>query len=55
MISFHKSYTDLDDFLNAHRGELGDFLEDVQTIVVNLAGEAVYRPLHLKYLAQAET
>lgn len=55
MISFHKSYTDLDDFLNAHREELGDFLEDVQTIVVNLAGEAVYRPFHLKYLAQAET
>ncbi|NIU39020.1 hypothetical protein GWN65_03340, partial [Candidatus Bathyarchaeota archaeon] len=55
MISLHKSYSDLDHFLNAHRQELGDLLEDVQTIVVNLAGEAVYRPLHFKYLAQAET
>lgn len=55
MISLHKSYADFDEFLNAHREQLGDFLEDVETVVVNLTGKAVYRPLHFKYLAQAET
>jgi DNA-binding Lrp family transcriptional regulator len=52
MISLHKSYSDLDEFLNNHRSELGDILEDVQTVVVNLSGKEVYRPLNLKYLAE---
>jgi len=54
MISLHKSYADFDKFLDTHREQLGDLLEDVQTIVVNLTGKGVYRPLHLKYLAQSE-
>ena len=52
MISLHKSYAELDEFLVSHRRHLGDILEDVQTIIVNLSGEACYRPLHLKYLAE---
>jgi len=52
MISLHKTYAALDEFLINHREQLGDILEDVQTIVVNLSGKAFYRPLHLKYLAE---
>jgi len=54
MISLHKTYADLDEFLINHRQQLGDILEDVQTVVVNLSGKAVYRPLHLKYLAEGK-
>jgi DNA-binding Lrp family transcriptional regulator len=52
MISIHRTYSDLDKFLGDHRQHLGDLLDDVQTIIVNLKSEAVYRPLHLKYLAE---
>lgn len=54
MISVHKSYSALDRFLTEHRTQLGDILENVETIIVNLTGKAVYRPLHLKYLAESE-
>jgi DNA-binding Lrp family transcriptional regulator len=53
MISIHKNYADLDQFLTDHRRELGVILEDVQTIIVNLAGETVYRPLTLKNFADS--
>ena len=52
MISLHKNYAELDKFLINHRQQLGDILEDVQTVIVNLSGEEYYRPLHLKYLAE---
>ena len=52
MISLHKTYAELDEFLVNHRQQLGDILEDVQTVIVNLSGKAYYRPLHLKYLAE---
>ena len=54
MISLHKTYADFDEFLNNHREQLGDLLEDVQTIIVNLSGKWVNRPFHLKYLTKAE-
>jgi DNA-binding Lrp family transcriptional regulator len=54
MICLHKTYSDFDEFMNSHREQLGDLLKDVQTIVVNLTGKAVYRPLNLKHLAEAE-
>ena len=53
MFSLHKNYAALDEFLANHRQQLGLILEDVQTIIVNLAGKAIYRPLNLKYLAEA--
>ncbi len=53
MISLHKIYPDLDEFLTQHSEQLADFLEDAQTIVVNLSKKAVYRPLNFKYLAKA--
>lgn len=51
MLSVHRSYADLDEFLTDHRRHLGHLLEDVNTIIVNLAGNTVYRSLNLKYLA----
>lgn len=54
MISVHKSYSALDRFLTDHRTQLGSILENVETIIVNLSGKAVYRPFHLKYLAGSE-
>jgi len=53
MISLHKTYPDLDAFLTRHREQLADFLEDVQTIVVNMSGKTFHKPLDLKYLAEA--
>ena len=52
MISLHKNYGELDEFLISHRQQLGNVLEDVNVIIVNLSGKAIYRPLHLKYLAK---
>lgn len=51
MFSLHKNYAALDDFLTNHRQQLGSLLESVDTIIVNLAGKSVYRPLNIKYLA----
>jgi len=53
MFSIHKNYSDLDEFLTSHRQQLGHLLEEVNTIIVNLAGKGVYRPFHFKYLAEA--
>lgn len=53
MFSVHKNYAALDEFLTNHRQQLGHVLEEVQTIIVNLAGKSVYRPLNLKYVAKA--
>ena len=54
MLSVHKSYPDLDKFLRHHRQQMGDLLDNVETIIVNLKGKAGYRPLHLKYLAETD-
>jgi DNA-binding Lrp family transcriptional regulator len=51
MFSLHKNYAELDDFLTDHRKQLASLLESVETVIVNLAGKSVYRPLQLKYLA----
>ncbi len=52
MLSIHRNYSDLDNFLTSHRKELGHLLEEVATVIVNLAGKGVYRPLHLKHLTE---
>ena len=51
MFSIHRNYAELDDFLTNHRQQLGSLLESVETVIVNIAGKYVYRPLQLKYLA----
>lgn len=52
IMSVHKSYSDLDDFLADHKRELGDMFTDIQTVLVNLGGSQILKPLHLKYLAE---
>ncbi len=54
MISVHKSYSDFDDFMTEHNKELGEMFTEVQTSIINLAGSDILKPLHLKYLAEAE-
>ncbi len=53
MISVHRNYAEFDDFSHKYRLELGDTVDDVKTILVNLAGRELLKPLHLKYLAEA--
>ena len=53
MVSIHKTYADFDAFMNEHRRQLGSFLENVQTILTNLSGAGMLRPLHFKYLIKA--
>ena len=52
LISVHKDYEDFDRFMFTHKREMGDVEEDVQTVIVNLGGGAILKPLHLKYLAE---
>jgi Lrp/AsnC family leucine-responsive transcriptional regulator len=53
MISVHKSYSEYDEFMRNHRLEMGDLVDDVQSILVNLGGGGILKPLHMKYLAEA--
>ena len=55
MISMHKTYADFDEFMNNCRLKLGDLLEIVQSIIVNLAGNELLKPFNPVYLAEAET
>ena len=52
MISVHKSYSDFDRFMFDHKREMGDFVDSVQSVLVNLGGSEILKPLHLKYLAE---
>lgn len=54
MISIHKSYTDYDEFLRSHRLKLGDFVEDVQSILVNLGGREIMKTLGFRGLFEAK-
>jgi DNA-binding Lrp family transcriptional regulator len=52
MMSFHQTYADYDEFMRSYKLELGDLIEDVQYVLVNLAGKELLKPLHLKYMAE---
>ena len=54
MISVHKSYSDYDEFMYRYRLELADTVDDLQTVIVNLAGRELLKPLNLKYLAETK-
>ena len=54
MISVHKTYADFDEFMSECRLKLGDLLEIVQFILVNLAGRELLKPFNPVYLAEAE-
>jgi DNA-binding Lrp family transcriptional regulator len=51
-LSFHKSYSDYDEWFRKLRLELADLLADAQSALVNLRGEELLKPLHLKGLAE---
>jgi len=53
-LSFHKSYSDYDEWMRNIRLEMGEFLDEVQSALVNLAGKELLKPLNLKYLAEAK-
>jgi DNA-binding Lrp family transcriptional regulator len=52
MVSFHKGYEEYDNFLQEHNQELGHSLENVKSLLVNLAGNRTIKPFHFKYLAE---
>jgi DNA-binding Lrp family transcriptional regulator len=54
MISFHKSYPDYDEFMRNYRLELGELIDDVQSVFINLDGKELLKPLNLKYLAETK-
>jgi DNA-binding Lrp family transcriptional regulator len=54
MMSFHKSYSDYDEFMRNYKLELGDFIDDVQSVLVNLSGKELIKPLNIRYLAEAK-
>jgi DNA-binding Lrp family transcriptional regulator len=54
MISIHKTYRDYDEFMSSYRLEMGTFIDDSQSVLVNLAGKEILKPFHLKYLAEAK-
>lgn len=52
MISLHKSYSDYDQFMSDYRLEMAEYIDDVQSVIVNLAGKELIKPLSFKYLAE---
>ena len=50
MVSVHKSYSD--NFLIDQKRDLGDLFTDIQTVLVNLGGSQVLKPLHFKYVGE---
>jgi len=54
IMSVHKSYSDYSNFLQKLRIDWGDQIEDMQYLIVDLTSEKRIKPLHLKYLAEAE-
>lgn len=52
MISVHETYTDYDNFMRNYRLEWGDCIDTVDSVLVNLCGDEVLKPLHFKYLTK---
>jgi DNA-binding Lrp family transcriptional regulator len=53
-LTLHKSYSDYDDWFRGVRLELGDLIDDVQSVLVNLRGKELLKPLHFKYIAETK-
>ena len=51
LISLHKSYTDYSDFLTENLREWGDYIEEYDSMLINLNGRIV-KPLSLTYLGE---
>jgi hypothetical protein len=53
-ISVHKSYADYDDWFRRFRLQWGEMMDNAESVLVNLCGQEVIKPLHFKYLSEAE-
>ena len=51
-ISLHKSYADYDQWFRNFRGEWGELVDDIQSVMVNLRGGEVIKPLNFKYISE---
>jgi len=51
-LSLHRNYSDYDEFTRNFKLEWGDAIEEIESIIINLAGPEVLKPLNLKYLAE---
>ena len=51
-ISIHKSYAEYDGWFRRFRGEWGDLVDDIQSVIVNLRGGEIIKPLNFKYLSE---
>jgi len=54
IVSLHKNYSDHSEFMLKLRLEMGEFIDDVQTFLVDLRATERLKPFHLKYLAEAK-
>ena len=52
IMSVHKNYGEYDEFMQKSRLEMGDLVDDVKTLLINLSAKERLKPLHLKYLAE---
>ncbi|HKZ94664.1 MAG TPA: Lrp/AsnC family transcriptional regulator [Candidatus Bathyarchaeia archaeon] len=53
-ISVHKDYSDYDEWFRNFRLTWGDLVDDIESVLVNLRGKEVIKPLHFKYLSEAK-
>ena len=51
LISLHKSYADYSDFVTENLREWGDYIQEYETMLINLKGRIV-KPLSLTYLGE---
>jgi DNA-binding Lrp family transcriptional regulator len=54
IMSVHRSYAEYSRFLQKLRIDFGELVDNLQSYVVDLTAEGRIKPLHLKYLADAE-
>jgi len=54
MISLHTTYSDYDEFMRSYRLEMGEFIDNVECILVNLCGKELLKPLNFKYLTETK-
>lgn len=53
-LAVFKSYAEYDEWFKTFRLEMGDLADEIQSVIVNLKGKEVIKPLHFKYLAEAQ-
>jgi DNA-binding Lrp family transcriptional regulator len=53
-ISVHRNYADFDDFVQRFKLEWGEAIDDIQTVLINLAGKQVLKPFNFRQLSLTE-